>query len=93
MTGITLTIRKNVPIPEVDWPGRGFDINKPIYQQALTLEHGDHFTCDDPKEADRIKRAILLLSKKGHMKPSNLIKRGNGYWVGPADKVQPYRLG
>ena len=93
MSGITLTIRKNVPIPEVGRPGHGFDITKSIYQQALALEHGDHFTCDQPKEADRIKRAILLLSKKGHMPPTNLIKRGNGYWVVPADKVQPYRLG
>lgn len=92
-TGITLTIRKNVPIPEVDWPGRGFDINSPFYQQILTLDHGDHFTEPDPKIAARVKRAILLLSKKGHMKPSNLIKRGDGYWVVPADKVQPYRLG
>ena len=93
MSGITLTIHKNVPIPEVDWPRTRFDINKPIYQQALKLEHGDHFTCDEPKEAERIKRALLLLSKKGHMPPTNLVKRGNGYWVVPADKVQPYRLG
>ena len=93
MTGITLTIRKNVPIPEVDWRGSSFDINKPVYQQALTLEHGDHFTCDDEKEAQRIKRAILTLSDRGYKPPTNLIKRGNGYWVVPADKVKAYRLG